>query len=79
MPYADALAGIAKPARVSASDSINMLMNAEALAGYDPKVPEGLLESCLLPNIYRTKMLLGITAEPLCNDPSHDARMDSYV
>ena len=36
---ADALAGIVKPARPLAFNSIDTLMNAEALAGFDPKDP----------------------------------------
>ena len=34
MSNADALAGIAKPARASVSNSIDTLMNTEALAGF---------------------------------------------
>ena len=45
---ADALAGIAKPARASVSISIDIPMNVEALAGFVPKGPQGLLE--LVPN-----------------------------
>jgi len=36
---ADALAGIAKPARASVSNSIDTPVNAEALAGFAPKGP----------------------------------------
>ena len=36
---ADALAGIAKPARASVSISIDTPMNAEARAGFAPKGP----------------------------------------
>ena len=39
-------AGIAMPARASASNSINARMNAEALAGFVPKGPTVLLEAC---------------------------------
>ena len=35
----DAIAGIAMPARASASDSTDTLMNAELLAGFVPKNP----------------------------------------
>ena len=43
---ADALAGIAKPARALVLISIDTPMNAEALAGFVPKGPQGLLEPC---------------------------------
>ena len=39
---ADALAGIAKPARASVSISIDTLMNVELLAGFVPKGPQEL-------------------------------------
>ena len=42
---ADALAGFAMPASASMSNSIDTLMNAEALAGFVPKGPWGLLEA----------------------------------
>ena len=42
MSNADALAGIAKPARASVSISIDTPMNAEARAGFAPKRPYGL-------------------------------------
>ena len=46
LPDADALAGIAMPAWVSASKSINILTNAEALAGFVPCRPsDWLLEA----------------------------------
>ena len=41
---ADTLAGIAMPVRASVSNGINVLMNVEALAGFVPKGPQGLLE-----------------------------------
>ena len=40
---ADAIAGTAKPARASASISASILMNAEAMSGFVPKGPTGLL------------------------------------
>ena len=40
---ADALSGIAKPARASASISASIPMNAEAMSGFVPKGPQGLL------------------------------------
>ena len=43
---ADALAGIAKPARALTSISVSILMNAEAMSGFVPKGPQGLLEAC---------------------------------
>ena len=43
---ADALAGIAKPARASVSIGIHPPMNAEGLAGFVPKGTQGLLEAC---------------------------------
>ena len=41
---ADARGGITRPARASVSGSVSILMNAEALAGFAPKGPQGLLE-----------------------------------
>ena len=40
---ADALAGIAKPARALASFSASIPMNAEAMSGFVPKGLQGLL------------------------------------
>ena len=45
---ADALAGIAKPARASVSISIDTPMNAEARAGFAPEGPTGLFGRYLL-------------------------------
>ena len=42
---ADALAGIAKPNRASASISINIIMNVEAMFGFVPNGRQGLLEA----------------------------------
>ena len=38
-------AGIAKPARDSASISVTILMSAEAMPGFVPKGPQGLLDA----------------------------------
>ena len=41
----DALAGIVKPARASASVSVSTVMNTEAMSGFVPKGPAGLLSA----------------------------------
>ena len=46
---ADALAGIAKPARVSASISVIIPMNFEVMSGFVPTGPQGFWMS--IPNI----------------------------
>ena len=42
---ADAHAGIAKPARVSASISVSILMNVEAMPGFVPNGPQSLSDA----------------------------------
>ena len=54
---ADALAGIAKPARASASISVSVLMNVKAMSGFVPMARRVFW--MLIPNIQQRKMSLG--------------------
>ena len=62
---AEALAGIAKTARASASISANILLNVEPMSGFVPKGRRAFWKP--VANIEQCKMLLGLLCMPRQN------------